>query len=160
MLEQQIRSSDIAVFPTISGENLKGKEFEFPRDFKTDRVLILFAYEQEQADKLSSWVEGLGLLNSQIEWYETPVIAMPLQLGSYIIDGGMRKGIPDERIQERVVTLYTNRKEFSNSLGIPFNMQGAYAMVVDQNGKVAGYMQGEYSVNAAKKIMRLLNPQK
>ena len=139
-------------FPRVSGENLKGKRFEFPNDFTSGRTLVLFAYEQEQADILSSWVNGVDLLNRQIEWYETPVIATPLQLGSFFIDGGMRKGIPDERIQERVVTLYTDRNKFSESLGILFDIHGAYAMVVERDGKVIGYVQGAYSTDGAKKI--------
>ena len=141
-----------ASFPEVSGENLQGKSFIFPRDFQSNRVLVLFAYEREQADALSSWVKGLGLLDSQIEWYEMPIISKPLQLGSWFIDGGMRKGIQDVRVQERVITLYTNREKFSNAVGLPLEMQGAYAMVFRRDGSVLGYVGGAFTSDGAMRI--------
>lgn len=141
-----------ARFPIIRGQNLRGKDFEFPKDFSGKRTLILIAYERDQADALSSWVKGLDLLQSQLQWFETPVISKPLQLGRAFIDGGMRSGIPDLRLQERVVTLYTNRESFSDSLGIPFDQQGVYAMVVNPDGRVVGYVQGAYNLEGAQKI--------
>ncbi|NBV51120.1 hypothetical protein EBR78_07885 [bacterium] len=147
-------------FPAVTGKNLQGKQFVFPRDFRSARVLIIFGYEREQAALLSSWVIGLDLANRDWEWYEMPVISAPLILGSWFIDGGMRKGIPDIRLQERVITLYTDREKFSNSLGIPFNIQGVYAVVVDQKGKLLGYIQGGYTVEGAQQIERWMKTPK
>lgn len=145
-----------AKFPDVSGENLQGRPFVFPRDFQSNRVLVLFAYEREQADALSSWVKGLELLDSKIEWYETPIISKPLQLGSWFIDGGMRKGIQDLRVQERVITFYTNREKFANAVGMPFEIEGAYAMVLRRDGSVVGYVEGAFTSNGAKKISQWL----
>ena len=145
-----------AKFPEVSGENLQGRAFVFPRDFQSNRVLVLFAYEREQADALSSWVKGLELLDSHIEWYETPIISKPLQLGSWFIDGGMRKGIQEVRVQERVITIYTNREKFASAVGVPFEMQGAYAMVLRRDGSVVGYAEGAFTSNGAKRISQWL----
>ena len=145
-----------AKFPDVSGENLQGRPFVFPRDFQSNRVLVLFAYEREQADALSSWVKGLELLDSKIEWYETPIISKPLQLGSWFIDGGMRKGIQDLRVKERVITFYTNREKFANAVGMPFEIEGAYAMVLRRDGSVVGYVEGAFTSNGAKKISQWL----
>jgi hypothetical protein len=143
-------------FPELSGESLSGKKYTLPADFHSKKTLILFAYSQDQADQLSSWVRGLDLLNSDIHWFETPVISTPLRLGSFFIDGGMRDGIPDPRIRDRVVTLYTNREAFSKSLGIPFNPEGAYALVLDSSGFLVGFVSGGYDPEKGKQILELL----
>lgn len=141
-------------FPEVSGQNLQGKSFSLPGDFKASRILIIFGYQREQAEVLSTWVKGLDVMNRDWEWYEMPVISRPLQLGSWFIDGGMRKGIPDNRLQERVITLYTDREKFCNSLGIPFNVSGAYAMAIRKSGEVVGYVEGGYSSEGAQQIER------
>jgi hypothetical protein len=143
-------------FPELSGESLSGKKYTFPADFNSKKTLILFAYSQDQADQLSSWVRGLDLLNSDIHWFETPVISTPFQLGSFFIDGGMRDGIPDPKIRDHVVTLYTNREAFSKSLGIPYNPEGAYALGVDTSGKPIGFTSGGYDEEKGKKVMEML----
>ncbi len=153
----QIEAPTVAHFPTVSGESLNGQKYTFPADFGSRNVLILFAYEEDQAEQLRSWVKGLDLLNSEIAWFETPVVSTPLKLGSFIIDRGMRNGIPDPRIRDRVVTLYTNQENFSKSLGIPFDPKGAYALVLKPSGHPIGYVSGEFDQEKAKTITEMLN---
>ena len=144
------------VFPNVSGENLNGKTFSFPQDFAAERTLILFAYEREQAQALTSWIEGLALRDKSISWFEMPIISSPYRIGSFIIDRGMRSGIPDPKIRERVVTIYTNQALFSQALGIPFEKSAAYALIVDRRGKNLGFVTGAYTPAKAAIILRLL----
>jgi len=146
----------VPCFPDLSGESLSGKKYAFPADFGSKKTLVLFAYSQDQADQLSSWVGGLDLLRSEINWYETPVISKPLKVGRFFIDRGMRDGIPDSRIRDRVVTLYTDREAFSKSLGIPYDPEGAYALVLDSSGSLVGFVSGGYDQEKGKKILELL----
>lgn len=139
-------------FPVISGENLLGQSFQFPQDFHSNRILVVFAYKESQAEVLKTWIDGLNLLDSTWEWYEMPIISKPLKLGRWFIDGGMLKGIPDVRLQKRVITLYTDRESFSRSLGIQFDEDGAYALVVNRDGRIAGYVSGAFTTDGATKI--------
>jgi hypothetical protein len=133
---QEASAAGPFTFPQVSGENLNGKAFSFPQDFTAQRTLVLFAYQREQADDLGSWVEGLELTKKSIPWFEMPIISTPYKIGSFIIDRGMRSGIPDEKIRDRVVTIYTDQEAFSEALGIQFEKTAAYALVVDGHGKI------------------------
>ena len=143
-------------FPSVSGKNLNGKSFSFPQNFTAQRTLILFAYQREQADDLASWVEGLALTQKSIPWFEMPIISTPYKIGSFFIDRGMRSGIPDEKIRDRVVTIYTDQEAFSKALGIQFEKTAAYALVVDGHGKIVGFEKGAYNLRKASIILRHL----
>ena len=156
LIPQEAGAGPHHIFPSVSGENLNGKTFSFPQDFTAPRTLILFAYQREQADALGSWVEGLKLTERSIPWFEMPIISSPYKLGSFIIDRGMRSGIPDTKIRDHVVTIYTDQEAFSNALGIEFEKTAAYALVVDAQGKNLGFVKGAYDRKKASTILRLL----
>jgi hypothetical protein len=144
------------IFPSLSGENLNGKKFNLPQDFPADKTLLLIAFEREQQVVLDSWSQGLDLPNSQIPWAELPVIPTPYLLGSFIIDSGMRRGIPNPNIRDRVITLYTDREAFAKSMGFEFDPQGAYVAVVDRSGKNLGIVKGAFSEEKAQIVLNLL----
>ncbi len=143
-------------FPNLSGNNLNGKKFNLPQDFPAERTLVLIAFEEKQQAILDTWSQGLDLLNSQIPWIEVPVISTPYKLGSFIIDSGMRKGIPNPKVRDRVITLYTDREAFAKSMGFAYDKQGAYVAVVDRSGKNLGMVKGAYDETKAKEILTLL----
>ena len=144
------------IFPSLSGENLNGKKFNLPQDFPADKTLLLIAFEREQQVVLDSWSQGLDLPNSQIPWVELPIIPTPYVLGSFIIDSGMRRGIPNLKIRDKVITLYTDREAFAKSMGFDFDPQGAYVAVVDRSGKSLGMVKGAFSEEKSKVVLSLL----
>ena len=143
-------------FPFLAGENLNGKAFHLPQDLPAEKTLVLIAFEREQQVVLDSWSHGLDLLNGQIAWIEIPVISTPYVLGSFIINSGMRRGIPNPKIRERVITIYTDREAFAKSMGIEYNKNEAYVAVVDRSGKNLGFVKGLYDENKAREILSLL----
>jgi hypothetical protein len=144
------------IFPLISGENLNGKKFNLPQDLTADKTLLLIAFEREQQVVLDSWSRGLDLPNSQIPWVELPVIPTPYILGSFIIDSGMRRGIPNPKIRDKVITLYTDREAFAKSMGLDFDPQGAYVAVIDRSGKILGIFKGAFNEEKANTVLSLL----
>ena len=152
----QTKDTSSPTFPVLSGDNLNGMRFNLPQDFPADRTLVLIAFEREQQVILDSWSQGLDLINSQIPWIEVPVISTPYILGSFIIDSGMRRGIPNPKVRDRVITLYTDREAFSKSMGFEYDKQGAYIAVVDRSGKNLGMIKGPYDGIKAKTILGLL----
>ena len=146
------------IFPTLSGKNLNGKEFNLPRDLPAEKTLVLIAFEQEQQFVLDSWAKGLDLPNSPIPWIEVPVISTPYVIGSFIIDFGMRRGITSPKIRDRVITLYTDREAFAKSMGFKYDKQEAYVAVVDRSGKNLGMVKGSFDERKAKTILDLLEP--
>jgi len=151
-----VRLSSPSVFPTLTGENLNDKEFTLPQDLPAERTLVMFAFEHAQQPTLNSWSKGLDLANSHIPWVEVPVISTPYVIGSFMIESGMRKGITDPKVRERVITLYTDTEDFSESMGFEFDEHGAYVAVVDRTGQNLGTVKGPYDQSKAKILLRLL----
>jgi len=145
------------IFPNLSGKNLNGKQYNLPKDLPSEKTLVLIAFEREQQAILDSWYQGLDLINSSIPWIEVPVISKPYKLGSFIIDSGMRRGIPNPRVRDKVITLYTNREAFAHSMGFEYDNQAAYVAVIDRSGKNLGIVKGSYDQDKAKKILKLLD---
>jgi hypothetical protein len=154
--EALIMINSSGIFPSLTGENLNEKKFILPQDLPAEITLVLIAFEREQAEVLESWSKGLDLPNSQIPWIETPVISTPYVLGGFFIDRGMRIGIPDPKIRERVITLYTDRAAFAKSMGFEYDKHSAYVAVVDRSGKNLGMVKGPYDDVKARALLKLL----
>jgi hypothetical protein len=56
----------------------------------------------------------------------------------------MRAGIPNPKTRERTITLYLDKKEFRNSLGLT-DEDHIYILVVDRKGSVLFRARGPYS---------------
>lgn len=148
----------VGSFPTIKAENLNEKTFNLPADFPSDRTLLLLGFKREEADTLETWIEGLNLKEKEIAWFEMPVIPSLYSIGGFFIDGAMRRGTPDLKMRERIITLYTDQRAFASSMGIDDQRLGAYVAVVDRKGNNLGFVQGEFSKAKAAKIITLLKP--
>ena len=146
----------MGTFPAIQAENLNEKQFNLPADFPSDRTLLLLGFKREQADTLETWIEGLHLKERKIAWFEMPVIPSLYSIGGFFIDGAMRRGTPDLKMRERIITLYTDQQAFASSMGINDQPLGAYVAVVDRKGNNLGFVEGEFSKVKAVKITSLL----
>ena len=146
----------VGAFPAIKAENLNEKQFDLPADFPSDRTVLLLGFKREEADTLETWIEGLNLREKDIAWFEMPVIPSLYSIGGFFIDGAMRRGVPDLKMRERIITLYTDQKAFASSMGITDQTLGAYVAVVDRKGNNLGFVQGEFSKFKAAQITSLL----
>ena len=149
-------SKAVGQFPAIQAENLNEKVFNLPKDFPADRNLLLLGFKREQADTLDTWVKGLQLKKKNISWFEMPVISSAYSIGSFFIDGAMRRGTPSEKTRDHIVTLYTDQKAFAASMGLNPQTLGAYIVVVDRKGNNLGFVEGDFSKSKANKIWGLL----
>ena len=148
----------VGVFPAIKAENLNEKQFNLPADFPSDRTLLLLGFKREQADTLETRIEGLNLKEKEITWFEMPVISSAYAIGAFFIDGAMRRGAPDLKMRERIITLYTDQKAFASSMGFDDQTLDAYVAVVDRKGNNLGFARGGFSKIKAAKINSLLRP--
>ena len=148
----------VGAFPAIKAENLNEKQFNLPADFPSDRTLLLLGFKREQADTLETWIEGLNLKEKEITWFEMPVISSAYAIGAFFIDGAMRRGAPDLKMRERIITLYTDQKAFASSMGFDDQTLDAYVAVVDRKGNNLGFARGGFSKIKAAKINSLLRP--
>jgi hypothetical protein len=144
-------------FPVMNVQNLAGEIKAFPSQFPGKRTLLLIAFQREQQDTLDDWSRRLGLTESEsrIEWLEMPVIDDPGAFNRWLVDTGMRSGIPDPAVRQRVFTVYAPREEFVRRLGLPDAKQ-VHLAVVDQTGSVIGFVSGPWSADAQRRIERVL----
>lgn len=133
------------IFPTVSGSNLVGHGYNLPNDFKGNLNIVIIAFRREQTDLIEGWtshLEDLVRKNPELKYYELPVLSRSYSPFRWWIDGGMRAGIPDAEARERTITVYTNKREFKERLGIP-NEETIYLFLVGRNGKILWRAQGD-----------------
>jgi hypothetical protein len=146
------------VMPSITTENLNQRAMTLPKDLPGERTLVLMAFEQKQQANINTWVSGMKLKENPIEWVETPIIDPRNGFVRFFIDNGMRGGIPDPAIRERVITLYTPRDAFIKAMGITTGTTSIYAAVVDRQGQVLEIVEGDFTPDKAAKILRQMKP--
>jgi hypothetical protein len=69
------------------------------------------------------------------------------------IDGGMRSGIPDPEARARTITLYTDVSLFNQALNIE-SVDTIYAVLLDEEGEVIEMVEGDYSVDKLRKLLK------
>ena len=110
------------MFPQITGRNLENKEILLPNALKGEINLLIIAFKKEQQALVDGWtpfLKGLVQRYPRLAFYELPTLSSFYSLIRWMIDGGMRAGIPDKKVRERTITLYTNKGEFRRKLRIP-----------------------------------------
>ena len=84
-----------------------------------------------------------------------PLINDPGMFMRWFINTGMRRGIPSKEVRSHVWTVYTDKKAFMQTCGMP-SEKVIYAMVVDRHGKILATESGNYSQPAAARLTRML----
>jgi hypothetical protein len=145
------------VFPAMSVQNLSGKELALPSQFPGKKTLLLVAYEREQQTALDDWSARMKLREPGApEWLELPVITDPGAMMRTVIDNGMRGGIPDPAIRDRVYTIYTPREEFNKRVGIS-DLKSVHLLVADRSGKILARVSGDWSADKEKTLRSALS---
>ncbi len=94
------------VFPSVTGTALDGTRRALPSDLAGKPAVLLIGYEMESQFDLDRWILGLTQAQTPAQILELPTIAGMLPgLFAEQIDGGMRRGIPEED-WGGVLTLY------------------------------------------------------
>jgi hypothetical protein len=127
-----------------------------PQELPGEKSLVLMAFEREQQKNVDTWINGMKLTDSAIPWIETPVINPQNRLFRAFINGGMRRGITDQKSRERTITLFTDRNALLKAMGLPEITSVIYAVVVDRAGNVLVSVEGDYTVEKANLIIEAL----
>jgi hypothetical protein len=153
------RGQSAPVFPTLKGADLNGRSLTLPGDFPGPFSLVFVAFQMRQQVDVDSWrlfVEEARKSRPSLAVFELPTISRGYRLMQFVIDNGMRSGIPDRKTRAATVTLYTDVKAFARALGIRTTRQIA-VLVVTPAGEVLGHVSGRYSAEAAASINKTLN---
>ena len=73
----------------------------------------------------------------------------------FMIDGGMRAGIPDRSVRERTITLYTNKPLFEKNLNIK-SEDTIYLFLIRKNGEILWRSEGEFDAEKGEELSQLV----
>lgn len=130
------------MFPAVIGKSLEDQEMRLPL---SEPSVLLLGYVQDAQFDADRWLIGLLQLAPDVRIFEVPTLVgfFPF-LFENTIDGGMRKGIPEEDWKS-VVTIYGDDAdkvlEFTGNER-PRNMR---VLLLDSNGNVAWFHDRGFS---------------
>ena len=142
-------------FPSVVGESLEKKTVRIPEDLTGQPTVLLVGYLQKTQFDIDRWILGLLQLETPVKIVEVATIAgmMPQMLQGFI-NGGMRKGIPDED-WKNVVTVYGDANKIIEALGNEAP-QNAYVVLIDKTGLIQKIYNRGYSANYVKELDQLI----
>ena len=145
-------------FPSVSGSNLSRKKFQLPYDFEGKLNLVFIPFQQSQQWTINTWLEFARQLeqeNHHVRAYELPTLQSMNSLSQKVINEGMRAGIPDQRLRDKVITLYTEKSAFRRSLGIPHE-NDVYVYLVDRSGNILWRSSGSFTAEKRQSLLHSL----
>ena len=113
-------------FPNVKGSNLEKRKYTLPEDLEGKVNIVTIAFQQWHQSLVNTWVPFLEELKKNypdVSFYELPSMSRGYKGMSFVIDGGMRAGIPDKTIRSRTITLYLDKKKFMKNLRLENDKQ-------------------------------------
>ena len=148
-------------FPTVKGSNLAGKEYVLPVDFEGELNIMAVAFQMWHQDEVNTWMPLFEQMEHQVPGlraYEVPVLRSMNRVSQWMIDQGMRGGIPDLATRSRTITLYTDKERFRQALELS-NENHIYILLVDRRGEVLWRTQGAYRPDTARELAAAVEQQ-
>jgi hypothetical protein len=147
------------LFPEVEGKNLESKSYKIPSDLEGDLNIILVPFQRWHQSLVDSWgpyLEDLTKIFPKLKYYEVPSLSSGYKIMSFMIDGGMRAGIPSKEVRERTITLYIKKSKFKKALQIP-NEQTIYLFLINKTGEILWRDNGVYTDSKAELLTIFLN---
>ena len=147
-----------AVFPVVEAANLEGRKYLLPKDFEGERNILTIAFQREQQNDIDTWtplIKELTTKDDALHYYELPTIGKFAGMFRGMINGGMRKGIPDINARKATITLYLDKASFRQGLKLP-DEKRIYILVVDRQGKILWRNEGVFSKEKGESLAKFL----
>lgn len=151
-------ADSVGRFPQVSGRSLDGVRFDLPAEFRGRLNLVVVAFQRAQQRDVDDWMPYLRALASRrpdIALYELPTLGSGYRWMRGIIDGGMRRGIPDAAVRAATITLYIDKRPFRRALELADENQ-ICVLVVDRQGRIYWRAEGRFNAESAADLTRRL----
>lgn len=145
-------------FPQLTATNLEGETIKIPQDLQGKLNVLVVAFLQRQQYDVDSWIpflEGLKTQFPAIDIYELPTLKKFNAISRWIINTGMRSGIPNQDTRKHTITLYIDKQRFREALDIP-DETAIYLFIVNQAGKILYRTSGVYTPNQGQALQEQL----
>ena len=145
-------------FPEVSGKNLKRETFKIPKDFPAKYNLVLMAFYQHQQLDINTWLPYAKQVEdgyTDLKYVELPVIYEMGPIRQFLLNEGMRAGIPSQKARERTITLYLDKSRFLKQLGIDTEDEIQIMLVID-DGTILWRESGIFSNEKVSTLTKVL----
>ncbi len=139
----KIEKNKSGYFPKVVGINLHGASKELPKSFDKNLNIVTVAFKREQQKEVNTWIVEVDKIlrnNSEIGFFEIPLI---YELGMFKrtwVNNGMRFGISNETARTRTITVYTKREKFFEMMNM--NEDLIYTLLINKDGKILWRTEG------------------
>ena len=133
-------------FPIVKATSLANKPYQLPRDLEGELNLVIVAFKQWQQDWVDTWIPSLQSLAYQhknLRVYEMPTMSRFNGIYRFMIDNGMRAGIPDKAVRAATLCAYIDIPPFAEALQLP-NYDSIYLFLLDRAGEILWRGQGAF----------------
>jgi hypothetical protein len=142
------------LFPELEGKNLEYKSYKLPYDLEGELNILLIPFQRWHQNLVDSWAPYLEkLINKfpRLKFYEVPTLSNGYKVMSFMIDGGMRAGIPSKQVRERTITIYIKKSQFKKALEI-LSEYTIYLFLINKKGEILWRESGVYNDLKAKQL--------
>ena len=142
-------------FPEVTAESLAKTSESIPDSAKGKVTLIAVAFLQQSQPQLDSWLQPFAEKfgsEEEFTFYEVPMISSGYKFMKFVIDSGMRGGIPKEK-HKNVVTMYGDVEKYMNELNLEAKF--GYAFLLDKEGIIRWQGQGFSNPDSLKELFEL-----
>jgi hypothetical protein len=153
-MKEQSSSTIGKKFPTVSAATLAGGREVIPDSAFGKVTLVTVAFLRENQGQLDSWLNPFAEAFGSREgfmFYEVPMISSGYKFMKFIIDGGMRAGLPKSK-HRHVVTMYGDVESYTSALQL--DPRYGYAFLLDQEGIIRWQAQGYATPQTRQDMLR------
>lgn len=146
-------------FPEVEATSLAHKKFHLPADLEGEINLVLVAFKQWHQNLVDTWIPSLQTLavqHRQLRVYELPTMPRFNPFVRFMIDSGMRGGIPDRRVRASTLCIYTNLDRFTNAIAIP-DLETIHLFLLDRSGEVLWRATGGFDQDRLNELTTEIN---
>lgn len=129
--------------PNLQGNYLTKRKAALPDDAKGKTAMLAFGFSYDSRFAVEAWVKAWDKKHKgdpKFTYFEIPMIGGMARLGAPFIDGGMRRGTP-QQLHENVITVYGGVDPWKKRLGVQ-NEKEAYIVIIGPEGKVQSVAHG------------------
>lgn len=148
-------------FPETEGSSLSKRSFRLPHDFEGELNVVLVAFQRWHQNQVDTWAPLLDEMERTVpglRYYELPVIRSMNRFNQWLLDEGMRAGIPSRPVRARTITIYTDKERFRVGLQMP-EEDHIYVMLVSRQGEILWRGRGAYTREAAQSLVKAVEAQ-
>lgn len=142
-------------FPSLQGISLLGEQVALPAGFEGDINLVSMGFVRGHQEDINSWIDIIPDLTQafpELRFYEVPVIYEAGPLFRWWLNNGMRIGVVDEDARRRTITVYTDRDQFSQAVGLS-DLDRITTVLLDDEARIVWRQSGPITPEAKQDLM-------